>query len=162
MSPRFTLPSRHARSLLALVCGLMMNGCHTADTSGEVPEADEHHAGHVIPAHKPKTFPDAVNRLRGLTGHLGDSHDLLIAQDIAGWLPELAADSDMPEPDWNNVSVESSRLTAALARLQTGSGNQDNAQALEQAGIAVANLERQLESANPQWFRNQIASVDSK
>ena len=27
---------------------------------------DEDHAGHVIPAHKPKTFPDAVRRLREL------------------------------------------------------------------------------------------------
>jgi hypothetical protein len=54
------------RSALLLVGLLARAGCHAENSSGEANGNEEEHTGHVIPAHKPKTFPDAVRRLREL------------------------------------------------------------------------------------------------
>ena len=84
-------------------------GCRAEHSPGEHAGHDEDHIGHVIPAHKPKTFPDAVHRLRELNDALArdaaqgqpaaspGEKTLNIALDIANWLPEIAAESDMPE-----------------------------------------------------------------
>ena len=58
-------------------------GLPRGEFSGRGQGHDEEHAGHVIPAHKPRTFPDAVRRLRELndqflrqgTGDLSETSD---------------------------------------------------------------------------------------
>ena len=41
---------------------------------------------------------------------------LQIAMDIANWLPEIAADSDMPEGPWNKVNASPRRLSLITKR----------------------------------------------
>jgi len=68
---------------------------------------------HHIPAHLPEDFDRALSRLELLILHLRDGATLeemptevTVAQelrDIVRWLPELAAESDLSESDWNKV-----------------------------------------------------------
>ena len=62
---RLFLPRSRAGRCRRPPCSLIA-GCRGEHSPGESGHDDEDHAGHVIPAHKPKTFPDAVRRLREL------------------------------------------------------------------------------------------------
>src|SRR5207237_2588964 len=91
----------------------------------------------VIPAHKPKAFPEAVRRLRelndqigrnvvqGQPGSLPDDKTLHVALDIANWLPEIAGDSDMPEPPWNEVNARSATIVADYRAVLSGAAAGD-------------------------------------
>lgn len=107
-------------SLAALALGAGgLSGCReAASSSGQ--EGARPHIGHERPAHWPESLEAAVGQLRRL-GQAIDSQpgdapaaeaNLRMALDIAGWLPEIAADSDMPEPSWNEVNT----LAAGLVR----------------------------------------------
>ena len=150
------------RTAVATACLIVLAGCHGENSPGDANGHEEEHAGHVIPAHKPKTFPDAVQRLRELNDHfLGDGVEkenrspsgltnLQIALDIANWLPEIAADSDMPETPWNEVNSRSARLVADYQALVA---NAANARAeVEQANAEIGNLEKLLLTCDPRWF----------
>lgn len=151
---------RHA--IVVAVCLLPWAGCRPDHSPGEGPDHDEH-AGHVIPAHKPKDFPDAVRRLRelnrtigaklaaGEAGSLRDGRTLPIALDIANWLPEIAADSDMPEKPWDEVNARSGALVADYQKLMAGAAT-DAAAVLKDADRSVADLDRLLAGADPSWF----------
>ena len=111
-------------------------------------------AGHVIPAHKPKDFPDAVRRLMALDEEIGrapaDEKALSMAADIAGWLPEVAAESDMPEGPWLEVDRLSSTLVAEYraphATTEAGAGS------ARSTGPSIAGLEAILARSDPSWF----------
>ncbi len=45
---------------------------------------------------------------------------LAIALDIANWLPEIAADSDMPETPWNEVNAQSAATRGRLPGAHCG------------------------------------------
>src|SRR5262249_44477586 len=126
------------------------------------------HTGHVIPAHKPKSFPDAVHRLRELNGRIGlkvserkldsllEDRTLPIALDIATWLPEIAADSDLPEGLWNKVDGLSGIIVAdykkILAGVATGDGPVSTAATVDDAGRTILDLETLLAGTDPHWF----------
>jgi hypothetical protein len=146
-------------AVLAAACLLAVSGCGSANAPGATEAPREEHIGHVIPAHKPKSFPDAVRRLRELNDALSGDRDsgtkslggLQIALDIANWLPEIAADSDMPETPWNEVNTRSARLVADYQSLLSGPAA--NAQAeLAHAGAEIKNLETLLLACQPRWF----------
>jgi hypothetical protein len=152
------------RAALAIIYLIALAGCQAENSPGHANGHEEDHAGHVIPAHKPKTFPDAVRRLRELndqflhpaageeSGSSTDHKSLGIALDIANWLPEIAADSDMPETPWNDVNTRSARLVADYQALFAGS---TNARAeLDQANAEIGNLEELVLSCDPRWFPN--------
>jgi hypothetical protein len=134
------------RAAIACFCLLAPAGCGVGSS-----EAGDDHAGHVIPAHKPKNLPEAVRRLRTLNEQigrmiaegkakaLGDDKALTFALDIANWLPEIAADSDMPEAPWNRVNAESGRLAAHYQQIQQARG--DNASSVKGADHSIAALE---------------------
>ena len=142
---------------------LLLAGCGGEHSPGEPGHDGEDHAGHVIPAHKPKTFPDAVRRLRELNDQLvreltgqkapssSDEQTLQIALDIANWLPEIAADSDMPEAPWNKVNAQSAALVADYQAMLTAKGSND-ARELVSSGKAISDLEALLAAADPRWF----------
>jgi hypothetical protein len=139
-------------------------GCRGDQSPGE----SEEHAGHVIPAHKPKDFPTAVRRLRELNEQIasriaeGKARSLVaektlpIALDIANWLPEIAADSDMSESPWNEVNDRSSELVAdyekLLAGLEIGDQPSDASALATEAGATIKALETILDSTDPRWF----------
>lgn len=100
---------------------LFLVGCLRAPT-----EEPEHH----VPAHRPADFPAAVARLQELHRELpapddhaadhaadrpGDGIEAFVEwSDLVRWLPELAADSDLPEAPWNRVDAAAAKLAALL------------------------------------------------
>ena len=151
------------RAAVATACLIMLAGCHGENSPGDTKDNEEEHAGHVIPAHKPKTFPDAVRRLRELNDHfLRDGTgkvsgsptgptNLQIALDIANWLPEIAADSDMPETPWNEVNARSARLTTDYHALMANTANARTE--VEQAKAEIGQLEKLLLACDTNWFQ---------
>jgi hypothetical protein len=160
-SHAMTVQGRRRRFIvLPVLLALASVGCrgdHPADG-----DHDEIHIGHVIPAHKPKDFPAAVRKLgelnraidagisRGQTKALVDDRTLPIALDIATWLPEIAADSDMPEASWNAVNTQSATLVAVYKGLM----GEDAGRAAQEADRSVSALEGILAAADPRWFED--------
>ena len=155
--------SAHHVVALGTACLIALAGCDAKNSPGEDNGHQEEHAGHVIPAHKPRTFPDAVRRLRELNdqflqqgtaaarGAPIDPKKLQFTLDIANWLPEIAADSDMPETPWNEVDTRSARLVAEYQSLISGDPV-DAHHELDQANAEIANLEKLLLASQPRWF----------
>lgn len=84
-------------SLAVAIVGLI--GCFGGHGGEEQP-----HAEHVIPAHKPADFPEAVNQIVVRTAEpISDAAAVQELQDIVGWLPELAAQTDLPRADWDRI-----------------------------------------------------------
>lgn len=161
------MATRRAISRVALLAVCLLgaaSGCGEGQSQGD-DRADDR-AGHVIPAHKPRMFPEAVRRLRELNDQIGrgtaDAKTLSVALDIANWLPEIAADSDMPEAPWNQVNAHSAVLVADLQQVLSGKG--DARGVVENAGSEIATLERLLETSDPKWFSDgrKAESVTSK
>jgi hypothetical protein len=158
---RLSLPRWGAAFAFAAL--LRIAGCGGEHPPGEPGHGNDEHAGHVIPAHKPKTFPDAARRLRELNDGLvrdltgqkapssSDQKTLQIALDIANWLPEIAADSDMPEGPWNKVNAQSAAIVADYQAMLTAKGPNDTRE-LVSSGKAISELERVLAAADPRWF----------
>jgi hypothetical protein len=158
--------SRRAVAVLAIL--LAAAGCDRDRRSGGVPDDHGEHSGHVIPAHKPGTFPDAVRRLKTLDEAIGrgaanrsagravGDETLSMATDIAGWLPEIAAESDMPEGPWGEVNRLSAALVAEYWALRKVSG--DRADAALASGRIVAALGVILEEADPRWFDKPVGT----
>jgi hypothetical protein len=150
---------------LGTTCLLLLSaaGCRGGDSPGEAPGQDEDHVGHVIPAHKPKSFPEAVHRLRELNDQFargagqarpavtGDP-SLNIALDIANWLPEIAAESDMREKPWDEVNGSSAALVADYRAILSGASADDGGKSVRAAGAAISDLEKILAAADPRWF----------
>jgi hypothetical protein len=99
-----------ATCLLPLIAGCGSGGAH--------PESEHH-----VPAHKPADFPAAVRRLQELHAEIlaGARHraaDEINAYDemadIVKWLPELAADSDVPKEPWDQICSLAARLQSSL------------------------------------------------
>jgi hypothetical protein len=76
---------------------------------------------------------------------------LQIALDIANWLPEIAADSDMPETPWNEVNARSARLTADYQALMANTANARTE--VEQANAEIGQLEKLLLACDTNWFQ---------
>ena len=157
-----------ARALLALVCLCALSaGCQSGDSADDVHD-DHDHAGHDIPAHKPKDFPAAVHRLRELnteiSGKISDGGQrawagdpaLPNSLDIANWLPEIAADSDMPEKPWNEANARAVRIAADYREAQwalgAGGSVKKAAIAVKRAAGAISELELLLAATDPAWF----------
>ena len=142
---------------LAAACLFVIVGCAETDSPG--PD----HAGHVNPAHKPKSFPEAVQRLRELNDGLVRDLDgppaatsfepktLQIALDIANWLPEIAADSDMPVVPWNRVNSQAAAIVSDYQAMIAAKGSRDTRE-LVNSGKAISELESVLAAADPRWF----------
>jgi hypothetical protein len=119
----FVRRSRFLAIALPLLLGAVP-GCSPGDSShGQGHDHAGHdHVGHHAPEHKPKDFAEAVLQVRRRAGRVeaiaahGDAdrlnHELDHLRELIGWLPELAADSDLRKPEWDRVH----RLTEELQR----------------------------------------------
>lgn len=146
---------------LLLAATLAGAGCQSKTSPGH--EDEEAHAEHHIPAHKPKDFPGAVKALRALNdafkaGQIGGASPEAngaatpaIAMDVARWLPEIAADSDLPVEPWNKVDAISTALTSSYEVL-AGMRKGDPREAVDSADGQIRELEGILSSAKPEWF----------
>ncbi|MFO0911163.1 MAG: hypothetical protein U0794_22965 [Isosphaeraceae bacterium] len=159
----------HPRPCWLLVAGLIiLAGCTSPGDSGDHDPDHHDHAGHEIPAHKPRTFPDAIRQSRELADRVtakaasGRAADLLSgrelseALDVAEWLPEIAAETDMPESAWNEVDAQSRTLVTGyrtlLDQAKAGAIKPEALAHLKESVAAVATLERFLAAADPRWF----------
>jgi hypothetical protein len=153
---------------LALLLGPI--GCGDDHDHDHDHEHEHDHAEHVDPGHWPTDLPDAVARL--IEGHeqtrqalsagvSGEALDALlhVQRDLAKWLPEVAADSDMPEGPWDRVDALASRLLPVYesaiadfdAGLPLGGGHLAGAEpALEDLGLLIS-------EADPAWFPRKPA-----
>jgi hypothetical protein len=81
---------------------------------------------HHIPEHLPANFDRAVGRIEQLVSHLKDGAALekmptevnveTELRDVVRWLPELAAQSDLTEVDWNLVDGATMELIDQFAK----------------------------------------------
>ncbi len=93
----------HWQACLLLLVGGMV-GCVEGRES-------QHELDHVIPAHWPTSAQDAANkideRLKAMADVAASSNESSIPAtqlaEIVGWLPEVLADTSLPESSWNRV-----------------------------------------------------------
>lgn len=94
-----------------------------------------HEEEHGILPHKPRTFAAAIEQIdkRGheLLTHRHD-HDVAEWFDILGWLPELAGDTELKKPEWDEVARIARELEQWSAPWRSS----------EKSSIDVAVLER--------------------
>ncbi|MEZ6038945.1 MAG: hypothetical protein R3C20_00470 [Planctomycetaceae bacterium] len=126
-----------------------LSGC-AASEHADVHD-DDHHLEHFVPHHKPANFAVAVeeveHRAQHLSEHAGHGHDDEAEEfqeliDIVNWIPELAADSDLNEPDWNTANS----AAAVLARTLQSRQSKDGSLNLTDLPNAVATEQNTLES----------------
>jgi hypothetical protein len=104
-----------------LLASLLVAGCTRAERSSEPGADPESHEAH-FPAHWPGNYPAAIDRLEVL---LFDSDAELPGRisrwqevdDLIGWLPELAADSDLDEQEWNRLESAAAELAGVLRQM---------------------------------------------
>lgn len=139
---------------LYLISGFIFAAGCTGAASKQEPQArpsleheheHEHHDhAHHDPEHKPKSFPEAVERLKGLRPDLAaralpGSEEWEIAVDIVDWLPELAAESELNEREWNRVDGNASELRLVLQSREKNAVSWDRFDsALEKLSESVA------------------------
>jgi hypothetical protein len=138
----------------AVLLLITSTGCNSA-ASGE--PAAELHEEHYVPPHKPANFSEAVQaidrRSDYLSDHAGHSHGdeaekLAELADIIGWIPELAADSDLSEPDWNTAAAAGKSMGTVLSRLMSAQ-QPDLSRLHSDLSSAVAELRTLVPKAGP-------------
>lgn len=131
------MPLLCASLLLVLLVGCA--GSKPAATEHEHEHGHEHGMSHeeehgILP-HKPRTFAAAIEQIdqRGheLLTHRHD-HDVAEWFDILGWLPELAGDTELKKPEWDEVARIARELEQWSAPWRSS----------EKSSIDVAVLER--------------------
>lgn len=104
---RQTLPARR----LLLMVTLFVAGCSDLDQT--------EHLEHVTPDHKPASFAACVEQLelRGQRFFAGELDESATAElrDIAGWVSELATDSDLRRAQWEQTRAIGEELETLLS-----------------------------------------------
>lgn len=107
-------------------------GCSSSDVADA--HDDDHHLEHFVPHHKPANFAAAVEEIEHRAehlsdhsghGHAGEAEEFQELADIVNWIPELAADSDLSESDWNKANAAATALAANLAAQNSDGGTLD-------------------------------------
>ncbi|MDX1962631.1 MAG: hypothetical protein SFX18_05725 [Pirellulales bacterium] len=100
-------------------CLLLAAGCGTTAIEGAAEDDYEHQHGHEIPGHRPADFSQLLpairarhDQLSGTVIPLNEANQNLAAElgDLLAWLPELAAESDLPEESWSKLVSQSREL----------------------------------------------------
>ena len=124
----FDLPRFHSRSL-AGASGWCWRCCCLPGVTAAAPAGP---AEHHTPAHKPADYSAAVTQLGKLHEEIvggrarpaGELDVFTELGDVVRWLPELAADSDLPEEPWNRVARTSDELLVLVAQIQAAPRDQ--------------------------------------
>lgn len=142
-------------TLLALAGLAALSGCLRGHGSGAGTHDEE--AEHHVPAHRPADLSAAVQRLRELHRELETGDPVRPAaeldagaeyRDIVVWLPELAADSDLPRAPWERIQQFSRDLVQLLEPVWRAESTTRQAAYRRQAA-AVSELLHQLEELVP-------------
>ena len=110
-------------------------GC--GQSAGETGDVYVDHAHEHRPAHHPRSFPAAVAGVRVRLPSIakGRTRSAAEAAEIVGWMPELAADSDLTEPRWAPLAAGARALDRLLPRVAAG-----DAAALTEANAVLDRL----------------------
>lgn len=152
-------PSRYLG--LWFFCALGAGGCVRSEASLSKQEGSDASAyaqhEHHVPPYKPRDLPSALKNLRGRCAEVVKQRsqkasgpftkEFQETLDIAGWLPEFAADSDLGQAEWDRVNDASKRLVDQLSKLQTT----DSVDSTKTAGEQI---ESALDSAEEVVHRN--------
>lgn len=106
------------RFLYITLLAVTVAGCgnHSVDDDHEKVE-------HFVPIHWPSDLLDASSKIEQRTSQLSgkSTTDALTIEnqlrDIVGWVPEIAADTDLTEEQWNPVYFASEKLSKRLAKM---------------------------------------------
>lgn len=114
--------------LTAAVLLMLQSGCGESEATAT--DAD-HHLEHFVPDHKPANYAEAVEQIaersQHLSEHAGHGHGDENEQfqelvEIVDWIPELAADSDLDEAEWEKASRSANQMAALLAARRSSAG----------------------------------------
>jgi hypothetical protein len=93
----------------------MFSSCNAHD-------AQDEHITPVIPAHKPRSFEQTVEQLEYRFKEImllpePTEAQRMELQDMINWLPELAGDSELKKPQWEQVVSLQPRFDACLQKI---------------------------------------------
>lgn len=115
---RVMLPLRSLRAVLLGIC--LTSGCGSAVTEED---SADHHTHTHMPRHRPRDFEAAVKQLhrrwpldRSVDAASGNAAPRTLLGDIIRWLPEIAGESDLGRPEWDEVHRMSLELEAIFKR----------------------------------------------
>jgi hypothetical protein len=159
---------RWNRSLgfVLLIGALGAGGCVRSEASVSKQEGGDASAyaqqEHHVPPYKPKDLPAALKSLRErcaeLVKHRSQNQpgpftkEFQETLDIAGWLPEFGADSDLGEAEWDRINEASKRLVDQLSKLQATDSVDSTKDVREQIDSALDSAEEVLRR-NADLFR---------
>jgi hypothetical protein len=106
------------RFLYMILLAVAVTGCGNRSSDGEYEKVE-----HFVPAHWPSDLLDASSKIDERTSQLsGQAKADAPAierelRDIVGWVPEIAADTDLSEEQWNPVYFASEKLSKRLSKM---------------------------------------------
>lgn len=120
-----TKPCGSAAFRPAFFALLLVMGCTPSEQRSGDQEAQDwaHRLEHHTPAHRPADVAAAVAAVRRyhttLLGADAKATDESFSEygDVAAWLPEIAADSDLPEQPWNELQARATQLASFIPPL---------------------------------------------
>ena len=130
---------------------------------------EHHHVDHLIPDHYPDNFYAAAQRLSELVEAFANGKKVSSKGDVSAekeysdllrWLPELAADTDLLEPEWNEVDQFSTEATEESSGATEGSKNWSNQQAKLPRILEIAALTLPEEDREPEALNRQDSAED--
>jgi hypothetical protein len=122
--------------MVVAVLSLAVIGCGSKDDHHE-DHHDDHHLEHFVPAHKPADYGALVDQLEkriagqspaagSVEGTKNPAQSATARQeliDIIGWIPELAADSELRKKDFEAAVAAGTRLSIALGFVKQTDGS---------------------------------------
>ena len=119
--------------LAAMLICVITTGCGSSEDDLHHDDHNEHddheHLEHFVPAHKPKDFAELVDQLALRLPQLatttdGGSESATTSRrelaDIIGWIPELAADSELKKSGFESAVATANKLAKILEGTAAG------------------------------------------
>lgn len=152
------IPTSLARILQCCCLLMFLTGCASHDEGAHDDHEDEH-LTHFVPAHKPASFGELVDQLATRIPELGESWPAKDAtqtqtrrqelSDVIGWIPELAADSELRKADFETAVSAGKTLQAEFDKqFATGNMAQPNLQPFETALESLRGLKENSKERN--------------
>jgi len=170
------LRSLHWCCIALIGCAILLSGCgsseeahdlhddeHAGHEHAEDEHADHEHLEHFVPTHKPNDFEEMVDQLAlrfpqlALTSKLtsttgtGDKRSTARQElaDIIGWIPELAADSELKKADFESAVATANKLSKFF---------QESASSAKATSVDPAAFEPLIEELRPLVPKSQARS----
>ncbi|MEM8668390.1 MAG: hypothetical protein AAGG48_12810 [Planctomycetota bacterium] len=134
--------------VLALGCVLTIVGCSSESDKASLFDHD-----HTLPSHWPLNLSDTAAKIRQRLDQLDGDSGLAAPElvDLVSWTPEFAADTSMPEAEWQSIYEMSESLRLQLENSKGDWDRESRERALElcklidKAWDQLPNEERQAE-----------------